>query len=453
MSPIDHTHNPAARSWLASAQAAGCDFPIQNLPFGVFRRVGSGAAFQGGVALGDQVIALGALAGSGLLQGLALQAAQAASGPVLNPLLLLGRPAWQALRLALFALFSEGGAAQPLAAQLLVPQAAVEHAVPLAIGDYTDFYTSIHHALNIGRLFGMPDVTPNFRWLPIAYHGRVSSIGVSGQQVRRPMGQVKPPDAPTPLYRACAWLDFELELGLVVGIGNALGTAVPVAQAEDHLFGICLLNDWSARDIQGWEMAPLGPFQAKNFATTVSPWIVTLEALAPYRCPLARQPGDPACLPYLDDEVVRRTGGFDIQMSVWLQTAAQHAAQDARMHPTALTAPVRICATSFKHQYWTPAQMLAQHTVGGCNLQAGDLMGSGTVSGPTAGEAGAMMELTQAGRVPLQLPGANGTTEERGFLADGDRVVLRGHCQASGFAHIGFGECSGTVLPAQALRP
>jgi fumarylacetoacetase len=309
----------------------------------------------------------------------------------------------------------------------------------MRIGDYSDFYTSIHHALNIGKLFGIPDVSPNFRWLPIAYHGRVSSIGVSCQAVRRPRGQLRPPGAETPVHAPCAWLDYELELGLVVGAANPLGEAVPIGRAEQHLFGICLLNDWSARDIQGWEMAPLGPFLAKNFATTVSPWIVTLEALAPYRCAFERAAGEPEPLPHLIDDTQRARGGFDIRLSVALESAARRAA--------GLPA-VPLTETSFRHQYWTPAQMLTHHTEGGCNLQVGDLLGSGTISGPTAAEAGAMMELTQAGRQPLQLPGAQGDTESRGFLADGDTVIFRGWCEAPGRARIGFGECRGTVLPA-----
>jgi fumarylacetoacetase len=438
---LDHTHDPDARSWLASANAAEGDFPIQNLPFGVFRRAGSAEAWRGGIALGDQVIDLAELARGDLLDGLAADACRAAARPALNAFLAMGPQAWRALRHAVFALFREGGAAEDARSQLLVPQAAAEHRVAMQIGDYTDFYTSIDHALNIGKLFGIADVSPNFRWLPIAYHGRVSSIGTSGQQVRRPMGQVKPPGAETPVLAACAALDYELELGLVVGQGNALGEAVPVAQADEHLFGICLLNDWSARDIQGWEMAPLGPFQAKNFATTISPWIVTLDALVPCRCAWTRAPGEPQPLPYLDAPVLREAGAFDIRLQVWLESAARRAAS---------MGPVRLTETSFRHQYWTPAQMLAHHTVGGCNLQPGDLLGSGTISGPTAGEAGAMMELTQAGRSPLQIPGPAGTTETRGFLADGDTVIFRGHCQAPGFARIGFGECRGTVLPARA---
>ena len=362
----------------------------------------------------------------------------AASQPVLNDFLALGLAGWRALRHVLFALFAQGGAAQAHAEALLVPQTAAEMALPLRIGDYTDFYTSIHHALNIGKLFGIPEVSPNFRWLPIAYHGRASSVVVSGTPVRRPMGQVKPPGADAPGYGPCHWLDYELELGLVVGTGNALGTRVPVGEADEHLFGICLLNDWSARDIQGWEMAPLGPFQAKNFATSVSPWIVTLDALAPYRCAWTREAGEPQPLAYLDAPPVREHGAFDIRLQVWLESAARRERG---------LGPVRLTETSFRHQYWTPAQMLAHHTVGGCNLQPGDLLGSGTISGPAPSEAGAMMELTQAGRLPLQLEGADGAIETRGFLEDGDAVIFRGWCESPGRARIGFGECRGLVMP------
>ncbi len=439
MRPIDFTHDPAAQSWLVSANQPGSDFPIQNLPFGVFRRAGSTEPWRGGVALGDRVIDLGLLVQAGCLPPAAVEAAALAARPQLNDFIALGPSAWQALRHALFALFALPNTPATVPAAALLEQSEVEHALPMRIGDYSDFYTSIHHALNIGKLFGIPDVSPNFRWLPIAYHGRVSSIGVSGQAVRRPRGQVRPPGAETPVHAPCAWLDYELELGLVVGATNPQGEPVPIGRAEEHLFGICLLNDWSARDIQGWEMAPLGPFLAKNFATTVSPWIVTLEALAPYRCAFERAPGEPEPLPHLIDDTQRAQGGFDIRLSVALESAARRAAG---------LGAVPLTETSFRHQYWTPAQMLTHHTEGGCNLQVGDLLGSGTISGPTAAEAGAMMELTQAGRQPLQLPGAQGDTESRGFLADGDAVIFRGWCEAPGGARIGFGECRGTVLPA-----
>jgi fumarylacetoacetase len=349
-----------------------------------------------------------------------------------------GPAEWQALRHALFAALEN--TASPTTVQqvhtCLVPQSEVEHTVATHIGDYTDFYTSIDHALNVGKLMNPPaTLTPNFQWLPIAYHGRASSIGVSGQRFRRPMGQSKAPDAAAPSYGPCTRLDYELELAIYIGTGNAQGEAIPLAQAEDHIFGIGLLNDWSARDIQFWEMAPLGPFLGKNFATTVSPWVVTLEALAPYRQAWVRPADHPQPLAYLDSPGNRDAGAMDIQLEVWLSTAQRRAAgmPDARL-----------THTSFKHQYWTVAQMVTQHTVGGCNLQTGDLFGSGTISGPTGSEAGALIELAQGGRKPVMLD--NG--EQRGFLHDGDAVSLRGWCEKRGFARIGFGESRGEVLPA-----
>ena len=451
MTSLDHTHDPAARSWLDSANDAAGDFPVQNLPFGVFRRTGSGQAWRGGVAIGDQVLDLDLLAGSALMSGMpgiAAQAAQAASGQALNPLLAMGRPAWMALRHGLFALLRDNAAltTQNALRGMLLAQSDVEHCLPVQVGDYTDFFTSIDHCANTGRLMqvvgsGADPVLPNFRWMPIAYHGRASSLVVSGTPVRRPMGQYRGADSSTPVYGACLRLDYELELGFVVGPGNDQGSAIPLAQAEAHLFGVCLLNDWSARDIQGWEMAPLGPFLGKNFATSLSPWIVTLDALAPYRCAWRRDADAPEPLVYLDDAGVRTAGGLDIQLQAWLQTAARQAAG---------ASPVRLSQTNFAHQYWTPAQMLAHHSVGGCNLLPGDVMGSGTVSGPGQDEAGTMIEITCAGRQPLTLP-AEGTapSESRPFLADGDSVTLRGWCQRPGAATIGFGTCTGTVLPAQ----
>ena len=444
MTALNHTHDTSARSWLASAHVAGGDFPIQNLPFAVFRRVGRDEAFRGGVAIGDQVIDLAALSNSAALQGLAGQAATVCAQPALNDFFAMGPAAWQALRHSLFALLEASASAPDSDAlrRCLVPQSEVEYSVPARIGDYTDFYTSYHHALNIGKLFGIEEVPLNFHHIPIAYHGRVSSIGVSGQQVRRPLGQSKRPEASAPSFGPCAWLDYELELGLFVGTGNALGSPVPLRLAESHLFGICLLNDWSARDIQGWEMQPLGPFQAKNFATTISPWIVTMEALAPYRLPWQRAGHLPQPLPYLDSTATREQGAIDIQLEMWIETAS---------HRAAGAAAARLTRTSFKHQHWTVGQMLAHHTIGGCNLQPGDLLGTGTISGPTASEAGAMMELSHTGRQPVRFEGGAGQMEERGFLADGDAVVFQGWCEKPGFARIGFGECRGSVLPAVEL--
>lgn len=440
MPALDHTHDPQARSWVASANDGG-DFPIQNLPLAVFRRRGSGEAFRGGAAIGDQVLDLAALARTGLLEGAARAACEACAQDALNDYMALGARSWRALRHGLFALLRQdaGARIQDAVRACLVPQADAEYGLHARVGDYTDFYTSIHHALNVGRLI-FPDnpLTPNFQWLPIAYHGRASSlrVGQAGFGFRRPMGQAMPPGAKQPAYGPCARLDFELEMGFYIGPGNALGEPVPMAQAEEHIAGMVLLNDWSARDHQFWEMNPLGPFLGKNFCTTVSPWLVSMDALAPFRVSFERPAGDPQPLPYLDGEDNRKHGGVDVQLEVRLDTP---------LHRERGAAASRIAATSFRHQYWTPAQMLAQHTVGGCNLQPGDLLGTGTVSGPTPGEAGAIVELSQGGREPVRL---EATGEQRAFLEDGDTVILRGWCEAPGRVRIGFGECRGTVLPA-----
>lgn len=436
---IDFTHDPAARSWLASAHQAGGDFPIQNLPFAVFRVQGSSEPFRVGVAIGDQVIDLARLSRSNALQGLAAQAALAGAQPQLNGLMALGPAAWAALRQGLFGLLKADASkqAQQAVQACLVPQSQVEYTVPAKIGDYTDFYTSIHHATNIGKQF-RPDnpLLPNYKWVPIGYHGRVSSIGVSGQAFVRPSGQIKSPNAEVPVLGPSQRLDIELELGIFIGQGNAQGEPVDIREAEDHVFGICLLNDWSARDIQSWEYQPLGPFLSKSFATTVSPWVVTMQALAPYRVPFTRPDGDPQPLPYLDSEANRAAGAIDIQLQVGLQTVQMR---------TAGQADAQISKTSYRHAYWTLAQMVAHHTVNGCNLQPGDLFGSGTLSGPTLDQAAALIELTQGGKNPLTLP--NGET--RTFLQDGDAVVIRGWCEKDGAARIGFGECRGMVLPAR----
>ncbi|MEJ7928834.1 fumarylacetoacetase [Ramlibacter sp. AN1015] len=439
MTALNETHDPKLRSWVASAQAPGCDFPLQNLPFAVFRRKGGVDGFRAGVAIGDQIVDLAAVARAGLFTGAAGEAAQAGAQDKLNALMALGQAAASALRLALSRALREGSQQQQALQACLLPQAEAEYDVPARIGDYTDFYTSIHHASNIGRQF-RPDnpLLPNYQWVPIGYHGRASSIRVSGQSFVRPCGQLKPPGAEQPQLGASKRLDIELELGIFVGAGNPLGEPIPMAEAEDHVFGICLLNDWSARDIQAWEYQPLGPFLAKNFATTVSPWVVTLEALAPYRVAFERPASDPQPLPYLDSPDNRAAGAFDIQLQVELQTPRMREASQ----PGA-----SICRTSYRHAYWTVAQMVAHHTVNGCNLQPGDLFGSGTLSGPTMDQAGALIELTEGGKKPLQLPGG----EQRTFLEDGDTVVLRGWCEREGAARIGFGECAGTVLPARAM--
>jgi fumarylacetoacetase len=340
------------------------------------------------------------------------------------------------LRLAASRLLREDRPPASEAARLLVPQADVDHAVPATVGDYTDFYASLHHATNIGRLF-RPDnpLMPNFKWIPIGYHGRASSIGVSGQSFRRPRGQIMPAGAEAPVFSPCQRLDYELEVGIWIGTGNALGEPIPIQQVDQHIFGLCLLNYWSARDLQAWEYQPLGPFLGKNFATTISPWIVTIEALAPYRSAWTRPAGDPSPLPYLDSKAIRSHGAIDMHLEAWLETARMREEHSG---------PTRLSHTSLSHSYWTVGQMVAHHAVGGCNLRPGDLLGTGTQSGPSLDQAGALIELSAGGGHQVDL--ANG--EARTFLEDGDAVVLRGWCEKPGFARIGFGECRGQVLPA-----
>ncbi len=421
---LNETHDPALTSWVDSANAPGTDFPIQNLPFAVFRRKAGDDTFRGGVAIGDQVLDLRAAAPL-----LGAEAALAAAD-TFNAFMAAGPKAWSALRLALSRALRSGSAMQAQLERMLVAQADVAYAVPARIGDYTDFYTSVHHATNIGKLF-RPDnpLLPNYKWVPIGYHGRASSIAVSPHAFRRPVAQTLPPGATVPMVQPSKRLDIELEMGVFIGPGNATGEPVTMADAESHVFGLVLFNDWSARDIQAWEYQPLGPFLSKNFASTISPWIVTLEALAPYRVPFTRPPGDPQPLPYLDSPANRERGALDVQLQVDLIAGNTQAT---------------ISRTSYRHAYWTIAQMVAHHTVGGCNLQPGDLFGTGTLSGPGEGEAGALIEMTQGGKQPLELPG--GVT--RSFLEDGDTVVLRAWCERAGAARIGFGECRGTVLGA-----
>ncbi|MBV8045583.1 MAG: fumarylacetoacetase [Paludibacterium sp.] len=434
---LNETHDPALKSWVESASRAGQDFTLQNLPFAVFRRDGSGEAFRGGVAIGDEIVDLAALASARLFDGEAAQALAACAAPTLNDFMARGPQAWSALRLALSRALRAGSAQTAALRPCLVPQGDAEYALPARIGDYTDFYASIHHATNVGRLF-RPDnpLLPNYKWLPIGYHGRASSIGVSGQRFVRPSGQIMAPGAERPSVGPCQRLDYELEVGIFIGAGNALGTSIALDDAEAHVFGLCLLNDWSARDIQAWEYQPLGPFLAKSFATTISPWIVTLEALAPYRAAWTRPAEDPQPLPYLESVAQRRMGAFDIQLEVWLQTE--------RMRREGQTGE-RLSHTSFRHAYWSVAQMVAHHTVNGCGLQPGDLLGSGTMSGPEPGEAGSLLELSVGGKQPLRL--ANG--EERRFLQDGDTVILRGFAERAASARVGFGAAVGHIMPAR----
>ncbi|PRX26983.1 fumarylacetoacetate hydrolase [Paraburkholderia sp. BL18I3N2] len=435
---LNQTHDPAARSWVASANAPSCDFPIQNLPFSVFRRRHSDEAFRGAVAIGDRVIDIAAWASRAGLNGIAGEAARTCAQPVLNEFFSMGPSAWRAVRHALFAALHERAPSDDRAAldACLLPQSEVEYGLPAQIGDYTDFYTSIHHATNISKLLGLSGVGANFKSIPIAYHGRVSSIGLSGQRFRRPTGQIMLPGEDAPILSPSRKLDYELELGIYVGQGNAAGEPIDLDQADSHVFGLCLLNDWSARDIQAWEMQPLGPFLAKNFATTISPWIVTMEALAPFRLPLPRPDTDKKPLPYLHSDRNSTTGAIDIQLEVCMETSRHRAGN----LPAA-----QLSHTSFRHQYWSIAQMVAHHAVGGCNLRAGDLLGSGTISGPGQSEAGALMELARNASEPVTL----NTGEKRSYVEDGDAIILRGYCEKAGFARIGFGENRGEVLQAK----
>ena len=438
MSNLNETHDPALRSWVQSAQAEGGDFPIQNLPFAVFRRQGSSEAWRGGVAIGDQVLDLAALSQANLIQAgepEARAAIKAASQETLNDFMALGPAHWSALRRVLSRMLRLGAVEQYALQRCLVPQAQAEYRLPARVGDYTDFYTSVHHATNIGKLF-RPDnpLLPNYKWVPIGYHGRASSLVISGTAFKRPTGQLMPPGATQPIVAPCRRLDYELELGVFIGPGNDLGRPIDIDEAEGHVFGICLLNDWSARDIQGWEYQPLGPFLSKNFATSLSPWVVTMEALAPYRLPFTRPAEEPQPLPYLDSERHRSQGALDIALEVQLQTSRMREAGQAA---------ARVAHSNYRHAYWTLAQMVAHHTVGGCNLQPGDLLGTGTLSGPNADEAGALIELTQGGKQPVVLP--NG--EQRTFLEDGDTVALRAWCERPGAARLGFGVCEGRVCP------
>ena len=434
---LNETHSPSLESWLDSANADGADFPITNLPFGVFRRAGTTAAFCGGVAIGDQIVELGAAARAGILDDAARHAAEAADAPELNGLMALGADAWSALRLALSRALRRGAPQQGALQRCLVAQREAEMALPARIGDYTDFYASIDHATNVGRLF-RPDnpLLPNYVWVPVAYHGRASSVSVSPQAFTRPAGQTMPPGASVPLVQPSRRLDYELELGIWIGTGSALGERVAVSDAARHVFGVGLLNDWSARDVQAWEYQPLGPFLAKNFATTVSPWIVTLEALEPFRVPWTRGAQYPQPLAYLDAPSVRAAGALDVHLEALLDTAKMRAAGSAA---------VPLARTNFRRAFWTIDQMVAHHTVTGCNLQPGDLFGTGTMSGPSSAEAGSLLERTRGGTEPLALPDG----ETRTFLEDGDRVILRAWCEAPGVRRIGFGECAGTVLPAR----
>jgi fumarylacetoacetase len=439
--PVNETHDPGLRSWVQSANTPGCDFPIQNLPFGVFRRSPS-APGRVGVAIGDDILDLHLGAERGVFADAPSLVRNACRASSLNELMRLGPEGWAGLRSTISGWLraDAGGRSvhQHAIEPLLVSQSAVAMLLPADIGDYTDFYASVFHATNVGSMF-RPDepLLPNYKHVPIGYHGRSSSVVPSGTLVRRPVGQVKPEGASEPLVCASGRLDYELEVGVFIGTGNDLGDVIPIERAEQHVFGVCLLNDWSARDIQMWEYQPLGPFLAKSFATSISPWVVTLDALEPFRAPAFRRPdGDPAPLPYLEAEAVRARGGIDLRLEVALSTARMR-----EMHE----APHVVSRSSLRHLYWTIGQMVAHHASNGCNLRPGDLLGTGTVSGPTRESRGCLLELTWRGSEPLELPGG----ETRRFLEDGDEVVFRGYCERDGAARIGLGECRGRIVPAR----
>jgi fumarylacetoacetase len=434
MAQLDHTHDPKLESWVASANGHP-DFPIQNLPLGIFSP--SGRAPRGGVAIGDRILDLPAALAAGLFTGEAARAAEAASGPVLNPFLALGAGARQALRARLSDLLKTGSPEQGKVEPCLQTASECTLHLPAHIGDYTDFYVGIHHATNVGKQF-RPDnpLLPNYKHVPIGYHGRASSIRPSGLPVRRPHGQTKPSDASEPSFGPSQRLDYELELGVWIGPGNELGAPIDIGKAPEHVGGFCLLNDWSARDIQAWEYQPLGPFLSKNFASTISAWIVTPEALAPFRIAQPGRPdGDPAPLPYLAHEADQREGALDLELEVLLLTP--------RMREKGLP-PHRLALSNARHMYWTVAQMVTHHSSNGCNLQPGDLLGTGTISGPDQTSCGSILEATLGGKSPVTL--ASG--EERRFLEDGDEVILQARGRRDGYAPVGFGECRAVILPA-----
>lgn len=428
---LNETHNPDLKSWVSSANN-DTDFPIQNLPFAIFRRRNSAEDFRAGVAIGDQIVDLRAAHKAGVFDMQLTPALKLLYQDSLNDFMALGKDTWSQLRLELSRALREGGSAESQLAACLVAQHTAEYKVPCKIGDYTDFYSSIHHATNIGKLF-RPDnpLLPNYQWVPIGYHGRSSSIEVSGHSFRRPLGQLKAPDADAPRLAPSQRLDYELEVGIYIGSGNALGEPVSMLNAEDHVFGVCVFNDWSARDIQAWEYQPLGPFLSKSFASTVSPWIVTTEALAPYRTGWTRPDDHPQPLPYLDSDELRSTGALDMHLEVLIQTPS-------------MDAPERLALSNFKQSYWTIAQMVTHHTINGCNLKPGDFFGSGTQSGESDDSYGAILEMTEGGKKPITL--SNG--EQRTFLEDGDTVTLEAWCVNDKHPRIGFGSATATVLPA-----
>lgn len=434
---MNSTHDPALGSWVTSANVANCDFPIQNLPFGIFSRAGEVA--HAGIAIGNMVLDLPACGAAGLL--VHSPALAACGEQTLNSLMALDVAELSRFRSEVSGLLREGGPASRRAgdhaSQILAEMSSVTLHLPAAVGDYTDFYASISHATNVGSMF-RPDnpLLPNYKFIPIGYHGRASSIVASGTAVRRPRGQTRAADAAEPSFGASKMLDYESELGFYVGRGNELGEVIGIDEASNHIFGYSLVNDWSARDIQAWEYQPLGPFLAKNFATTVSPWVVTSEAVEPYRIPAATRPsGDPVPLEYLRSNADGERGGISASLEVHLSTKQMRAGG---------APPALLSRAPFGGMYWTVAQLLAHHASNGCNLRTGDLLASGTVSGDSPDSRGCLLELTWRGSKPIVLPGG----EERKFLMDGDEVIMKGYLEVPGRPRMGFGECRGTILPA-----
>jgi fumarylacetoacetase len=437
---INETHNIELRSWIESANAPETDFPIQNLPFCVFTRACTYEDVRVGVAIGDFILDVYACYEACLFDDDSFNIAVSADNYCLDHSVMSKNSHLQsAFRRRLTEILAESAddKTRRTVERNLIPIAEAEFHLPAHIGDYTDFYCSIFHATNVGAMF-RPDnpLLPNYKYLPIGYHGRASSIVVSGTDIKRPKGQNRADAEAPPVFMPCKNLDYEMEVGFFVGRGNELGEAVSIEKAEEHIFGLCLVNDWSARDIQAWEYQPLGPFLAKNFATSVAPFIVTMEALAPFRVPaFEREEGDPQPLDYLSGAENQKAGGFDVNLEVYIQTEKMRAAN---------IEPFLLSRSNMKDLYWTIGQMLTHHASNGCNLQTGDLMATGTVSGREKTERGCLLELTWRGKEPLALPSG----EERRFLEDGDEIIMRGFCEREGFRRIGFGECRGRILPA-----
>jgi len=433
---LNETHDPTLLSWVDSGNASESDFPIQNLPFGVYRPIGSTAGFRVGVAIGECVLDICAVHEAGLLHDLAAAAAAHCRAGDLNALMALSPAHWSALRSSLSRILRTGNRSEP-ASKALMPIADIELALPVQIGDFTDFFSSVHHARRTGSLVRpeMP-LFPNYDWVPIAYHGRASSVQLGDSPVVRPLGQIVSPGENEPRFAPTEKLDYELELGFFYGNAAAKHPRLSLDDAEDHIFGVCLLNDWSARDIQSWEAKPLGPFLAKSFATTISPWIVTWEALAPFRVPWKRDVEAPRPLGYLSSDRNDSFGALDITLNAWIETARMRAANQCAQ---------RICETNASHAFWTVPQMLVHHTSNGCRLRPGDLIGTGTQSGPALEESACLLELTEGGKRHVSL--YNG--EERLYFEDGDSVTLTGRCQRDSWRSIGFGKCSATVEPSQ----